>query len=118
MSKSEIRSKTVATGSVSEVEMLAEDVRITALNIAITAAKLKIAGEPRTVLRKCISDLVTLSLDTIGRVAAILDSLKRGFDDPDSDPEQFAYELEEIRDSIRIRSEEILGLFERYDQRT
>jgi len=66
------------------VESLVEEIRITTLNLAISATKFSGGGDAKASVRKSTSDLVNLCLDTVNRLKQIMDLL-RGCDISDPD---------------------------------
>ena len=110
MGKSELKVDRSPAVNQESVENLVEEIRLISLNMAIMAAKLKITGESRTIIRKKISELVNLSLDTINRLARVLKVMRSGTGSEEIDPITFAAELKEIETMVSARSTEIIQL--------
>jgi len=97
----------------SDLETIVEDIRLSALNMAINAARLKLSGETRSVIRKKISDLINMSLDTVTRLAHVFDAMRSGSNNETDDPSAFIDELQAIEATIRDRSIEVMELLKR-----
>lgn len=102
------------------VESLIEDIRLAALNIAITASKLSIEGDSRIVIRRKIGELVSLSLDTVNQLAQVMKKVNGESQQTDLDPEEHYAEVKQIEVTINRKVAEIAqllaaaGLDERY----
>ncbi len=92
------------------LERLLENIRVTSLNMAISAAKLKIGTDSREIVRRSISELVNLSLDTVNHVARIIKALNSGTDLQETEAEQHLSELKQIEETVSRRSEEVIRL--------
>jgi len=104
----DLRSAVTNDLSKEDIAQIIEDIRLTALNMAISAAKLEIKGESRTILRKKISELVNMSLQTVNKLSVIFKSL--GSDtstESKLDPAEYLEQLQTIEKAIAERSEEI-----------
>jgi hypothetical protein len=97
----------------SDLETIVEEIRLSALNMGINAAGLKLSGESRSVIRKKISDLINISLDTVTRLAHVFDAMRSGSHDEADDPSVFIDELQTIETTIRDRSAEVIDLLKR-----
>ncbi|MCK4656983.1 MAG: hypothetical protein KAT85_08105, partial [candidate division Zixibacteria bacterium] len=92
------------------VENLVEDIRLISLNMAILAAKLNIEDNSRKIVRRKISELVNLSLDTVNHLARVLKALNSGKDSEKNDPAENLTQLEEIEATISRRAQEIVQI--------
>ncbi len=108
--RSEIKPQIGSEIEQSDLEKIVEDIRLSALNMAITAARLKLSGESKTVIRRKISDLITMSLDTVTRLAHVFDGMRNGNHEKAGDPSAFIEELQSIETAIQDRSAEVIAL--------
>jgi hypothetical protein len=92
------------------VETLIEEIRLTALNMAISAARLNITGDQRVIVRKKISDLVNIALETVNRLTRILKVMADRASAENSDPSDFLSELAQIESTVHSCSQEIVLL--------
>lgn len=90
------------------VENLVEDIRLMSLNISIAASKLKIDNDSRIIIRRKVSELVELALNTVNQLVKMLNDLRSGSDS--AEPEANLSELMEIEKNIKRRAEEIMRL--------
>lgn len=96
------------------VENLIEDIRLLSLNISIAASKLKINGDSRVIIRRKVSELVELALDTVNQLVKMLRILKSGSES--TEPEANLSELMEIEKNIQHRAEEIMRLLSKSEK--
>ncbi len=94
----------------SKVEGLIEDIRLAALNIAITASKLSIEGDSRIVIRRKIGELVSLSLDTVNQLAHVMKKMTGESQEAERDPEEHYAEVKQIENTINQKVAEIAQL--------
>jgi len=92
------------------VERLVEDIRLSALNIAVTASKLSIEGESRVVIRRRIGELVNLSLDTVNHLAMVMKKMSGESHEGDLDPGEHLAEVRKIEQTINRKVAEIAQL--------
>ena len=97
------------------VKSLVEDIRLISLNMAISAAKLNFEDNSRKIIRRKISELVNLSLDTVNHLARVLKALNSGEDSEENDPAEHLTQLEEIEATISRRAGEIVQLLSEAD---
>ena len=110
MERPELKANIGAEVEQSDLETIVEDIRLSALNMAINAARLKLSGESRTAIRKKISDLISISLDTVTRLAHVFDAMRTGSYEEDDDPSTFMDELQMIETTVRDRSAEVMDM--------
>ncbi len=111
--RSELRASLSAEVEPSDLETIVEEIRLSALNMAINAARLKLSGESRSVIRKKISDLINISLDTVTHLAQVFDAMRSGSHEEADDPSVFIDELQTIETTIRDRSAEVMDMLKR-----
>lgn len=92
------------------IDRLAEKIRLTSLDVAMKAARLRGGDESQHLIRNKIRELVSLSLDAVehvGRALRSLDSEQLG--SPDEAERNFT-ELKRMESNIVERTEELLKL--------
>ena len=92
------------------LDRLLENIRLTSLNMAVSAARLRIADDSRELVRKKISELVNLSLDTVNHVARIIKVLNSGTVESESNAERHLAELRQIEETVSRRAMEVIEL--------
>ena len=97
------------------VEEIVEEIRLTSLNMAVAAARLKVTGERRTAIRKEISDLLTISLNAAKQLTKAIAAMTSRDGGSQIDPASYLEELEALEEDVLRRSREIMQLLESDD---
>jgi hypothetical protein len=92
------------------LESLVEEIRITTLNLAITATRFSGGGDAGASVRRSTSDLVNLCLDTVNRLTGVLKSAAVVSEGNPTVSDKYLQELEKIESDVRMKSRKIIDL--------
>lgn len=110
MRKSEARASRATEANRESVERLAENIRLTSLNMAIKAAKLRDDHDSGHIIRNKVRELVTLSLEAVDHVTRALRTLDSVGVESGEQSEKGLAELRRIESGIIERTREIQQL--------
>ena len=116
MSESEARTTRAIEADREAVERLAENIKLTSLNMAIKAAKLKDSDDTRHTIRSKVRELVALSLDAANHVTRALRALDSERIGSGGEAEEYLAELKRMESKITELTREVLQLLTGPDQ--